>query len=250
MRFSLVVATMAALIPTLGHAAGKITLALSDNAPPLMATDGGILGDIIDEAIARIGGDVEVEIQSMPWARAAAMVEAGQADGLVGTYYRPKVRPWLPTYSTPITEDNVTIYCREGIGEETWSYPADFAGLTIGRLTGASAAGEAYFKMVEAGEITDAESVNVTSGLKMLKAGRTDCYVNSPYAVIAEMPKGDYSGIRPVTNVKMEHNHIGFNTQWMENTYAAEFVASFDSAIKEMQSDGTIEQITADYLSR
>ncbi len=249
MRFPTIAALAAALLPVAAQAEGHIVLALSNNYPPLMTAEGGVLGDIIDEAVARVGGDYTVEIQSVPWSRAVVMVENGQAHGLVGTYYRPEARPWISAYSEPLMQEHVSVFCKKGVAQASWSFPDDFKGLKIEKLQGSAAPGSAFFDMVESGLISMTESPNVEISLKKLNAGRVDCYVNARINVDIEMDAGKFDQVEYVTDVKTEDSLIGYLDTWTEEGYAKGYMASFDEAVKAMHEDGTIEAIIAQHVS-
>ena len=55
----------------------KVTFALANNYEPLMAQDGGIAGEILKEANARLPEGYTIVVELAPWARSVARVERG-----------------------------------------------------------------------------------------------------------------------------------------------------------------------------
>lgn len=237
-------AILTAVFTTAAQANTTVVLALADNYAPLMTPDGGIAGDILDEVNMRLGDEFEIEIQSVPWSRAVTLVESGRAHGLVGTYYRPNIRPWIDPYSRPLLQDAVSIFCRTGIADPTWSYPRDYAGLTFGFLVGSYAAGDEFHAMRDAGEISVDDSTTIAANLLKLKAGRIDCFVEGRLPIQVELAQiGGTDAIEMVGDVKVEDFYVGFQDDWAQGADAASFIAAFDETIEQMQADGTINLI-------
>ncbi|MCY4334019.1 MAG: transporter substrate-binding domain-containing protein [Litoreibacter sp.] len=237
-------------IATSAQADISVTFALADNYAPLMSSDGGIAGDIIDEVNERLNGEYKIEVESVPWARAVKLVESGRAQGLVGTYYRPEVRPWINPYSEPLLQDPVSVFCREGVGDPSWDYPNDFAGLVFGYLIGSYAGGSDFDAMRDAGAITVEESSSLSVNLRKLKAGRIDCFVEGRFAILSEIAGiGGIEGLEIINDVSKEDFYVGFESEWASSPSAADFISAFNATIQEMHKDGTIDQLLADGLN-
>ena len=227
-----------------------VTFALADNYPPLMTETGGIAGAIIDEVNNRLGDEFHIEVESAPWQRMVAMVENGQAHGLVGTYYRPDVRPWIDPYSTPLLGDPISLFCRSGVADASWSYPQDFAGLTFGYLIGSYAAGAEFQEMVAAGEIDIDEGASIEVNVRKLAAGRIDCFVEGGLPIQVEIAAaGAGADIEHVADISVEDFYVGFQSDWATTGNAPEFIAAFNATIEEMQADGTIDRLIEEGLN-
>lgn len=242
-------ATALALITAASSvSAATITLVQDQSYAPYMTKDGkaatGIWADVINEALTRVGGDHEVELQAVPWSRAVNLVESGQAHGLVGTYHRPESRPWIGTYSVAPFTEKVSVYCREGVAEAGWSYPEDFKGLIFGNNAGFGTPGTEFFELVAGGLITLQEAPTTEQNLKKLAGGRIDCYVQEQLVAESVMNTMDLSGIERVLDTSVEDSMIGFRGSW-EDAEAAPFIAAMDAALRSMMEDGTIDQIIA-----
>ncbi|MBO9398927.1 transporter substrate-binding domain-containing protein [Shimia sp. R9_2] len=205
----------------------------------------GIWVDVITEALSRIEGQYDVEIDAVPWSRAVNLVESGQAHGLIGTYVRRESRPWIGTYSTaPITE-KVSVYCRNGVADAGWSYPEDFSGLTFGNNAGFGTPGDAFFDMVSGGLISLQEAQTTEQNLMKLDRGRIDCYVQEQLA--AEMVINDkgLKNVERVLDTSAETAHVGFRGDW-QGAEATAFMDAFDAAVQSMLDDGTIDAMVAE----
>ena len=221
-----------------------VTFAVADNYPPLMTSDGGISVEILKEVGARLDDRFAIDIQIAPWARGVALVEAGRINALVGTYYRPELRPWIAPYSEPLLEDPVSIFCRKGVADRSWSYPDDYAGLQFGFLIGSYAAGEAFAALRDAGEISVHENRTIRGNLQMLLSGRIDCFVEGFHPIQFELSRlGGSDEIEVVADVKVEDFYVGFQSTWAAGDEASEFIAEFNEIIGAMRADGTIDEI-------
>lgn len=229
--------------------AGDTILLVQDNAyPPFMLEqDGksvGIIADIVAEAASRIDGDYDVKVESVPWQRALAMVESGDAQGILGTYYRPEARPWIGVYSEPVTLERVVVLCRDGLDVSGFAYPADFAGLTFGNNAGFKTPGDAFFAMVDSGDIKLDETKTTEQNLQKLAAGRIDCYVQEELSAQMAANAEGVTGFSVGGEVSVEKSMIGYNHEWATGDNMA-FIEAMNAAIKDVKADGTADKITA-----
>lgn len=84
----------------------------------------GLAVDLLRE-FARRRGDT-LRFRSYPWARAQAMVEAGQADILVGPYRTPEREQRFAFAAQPFYRDHMVFYARRG---DTAGWNGDYASL-------------------------------------------------------------------------------------------------------------------------
>ncbi|MBE1291194.1 MAG: transporter substrate-binding domain-containing protein [Rhodobacteraceae bacterium] len=233
---------------TTSVSAEQIKLVQDEAYAPYMGLENGqasgIWAEFIAEALTRVGGDYDVKVEAVPWSRAVNLVETGQAHGLVGTYYRPESRPWIGTYSTSPVTEKVSVYCREGVAQSDWAYPADFTGLTFGNNAGFGTPGQAFFDMVDAGAITLQEAQTTEQNLKKLEKGRIDCYVQEQLAAEMVINEKGIAGIVRVLDASAETAHIGFRADW-QGEEAQQFIADFNAALQSMMDDGTVAEIVS-----
>lgn len=251
MRFAFA-SLFAAILPVVGQADGSarepIIFVIADNYAPFLTAEGGILGDIVKEAVSRLEDDFVVQYVSVPWARAVGMVEHGQAHALVGTYYKPEDRPWIAPYSEPLLQEHVAVFCREGVAQASWSYPQDFAGLVFGNNNGYRSPGTAFFQMVDSGLIELQEAPTTAHNLKKLAHGRIDCYVNERFVVEMTLQQEGITGVERVTDASVEESLIGYLGEWSDAPVAQSFIAALDAQIQSLQEDGTIDSIISTHI--
>ncbi|MEJ5999654.1 substrate-binding periplasmic protein [Paucibacter soli] len=129
----------------------------------------GLGVDILSLAAARAGHSLRFEL--LPWARAQAMVQAGQADILVGPYRTPERELKFAFSQLAFYEDALVFYARRS---QPPLWHGDFAELrnhSIGLVHG-WAYGEAFDQARPGLRLSTA--LDVESGLKMLLLGRID----------------------------------------------------------------------------
>lgn len=207
----------------------------------------GIYPRIIREADRRIT-EYDISIETMPWKRALRLVEKGDAHGIIGTYYKPNERPWIKHFSTPYFVEDVTVFCRNGVANESWVYPYDFAGLKFGNNRGYETPGPDFFHMVKMGRIKLEEANDTETNLRKLMSSRIDCYVNDAVQVEVEASLKKLSGFRKVSVFRSETSHVGFSRAWVTG-HSEDFISRFDDAITNMHDDGTIQEIYRKFLA-
>ncbi|WP_085316900.1 ATP-binding protein [Derxia lacustris] len=105
-------------LPALADASAAIHVVMDDNYPPYVFRDamGRVQGLLIDEWAAweRATG-TPVEIEATDWARAKALMAAGQAD-VIDTIFRTPERQRVLDFTAPYADLPVGIYTHAGIG--------------------------------------------------------------------------------------------------------------------------------------
>jgi len=229
----------------------EILLLQEDAYLPYMAEQDfeavGIYSDILDEAAKRLSASA-ITVKAVPWSRALKLVRSGGAQGLVGTYYRPVVRPWIRVFSVPLLTEQVFVFCRDGIARADWNYPADFKGLTFGNNTGYRSPGQRFFELVEAGEISVVEARTTAMNLNMLALGRIDCYVQERLSAEREIRRNKLRNIVPVKAISAETAHIGYSSSWT-GPEADAFIIEMDRTLTELHRDGSVDRIISTYLN-
>lgn len=238
------------LMQTADAAAEQVLLVQDDSYMPYMGAEQidavGVYSDILDEAGERLQKS-EFALQAVPWPRAIELVRGGGAQGLVGTYYRPVVRPWIRHFSVALFTEHVSVYCRPGIARQDWSYPEDFRGLTFGNNTGFRTPGARFFELVEAGDITLLEAQTTEMNLNMLELGRLDCYVQEQLTAEREIRRNRLKNVQRVQTISSETAHIGYSMSWV-GAEADAFIVEMDRVLTEMHQDGSVNRIISAYL--
>lgn len=222
-----------------------VTMVQDSGFPPYMmqtpSGPGGVYAEIIYEVDRRLPG-YQIELEALPWSRALHLVASGRINTLLGTYYRPKERPWLSLYSDVITYESVFVYCRKGVADNSWVFPDDFTGLVFGNNSGFETPGPAFFDLVGEGKIFLNEEQTTELNLKLLHYGRADCYVQDKSVVDPILSKHVYDMIEPVKQLTYEAAHVGFSEAWDKQT-ADKFKRELDRVLQEMKLDGSIDRI-------
>lgn len=249
-RLGATLATLAFLIILPARVAAQEITLVQDNAyPPYMSeNDGkpaGIYAVIIEEAYQRLGND-NLVLKAVPWTRATVLVENGHAQGLVGSYFKPKDRPWIRHWSVSLYDEEVSVFCRRGIARREWRYPDDYKGLLFGNVAGYRAPGERFFEMVAAGDIKLEEAQTTEQNLSKLVLGRIDCYVVERLATEMLIRQKNYDNVDIVGTASIEPAYIGFSDKWT-GPEADAFLQEFDRVLNAMKADGTIARIVASF---
>jgi len=228
-----------------------VSLVQDSDYPPFMFAKktgpAGIYADIIRAADERLD-DYDIQLTASPWPRAKYLVETGQMHGLVGTYFKPLRRPWIRHFSSPLATETVFVYCRDGVADESWTYPDDYTGLLFTNNTGFATPGDRFFELVDAGKIEVVEEQTTEQNLRLLQLGRADCYVQEKSAVESALRSKQFDIVRPVQEVLEEPAHIGYSEHWSAND-ADTFIADMDRVLEEMTQDGTIQSILAKWIN-
>lgn len=205
----------------------------------------GIYAEVLKAAAAKLP-DYKIDLQTIPWKRALAMIESGEAFGFYPPYRRENLRPWIAPYSVPMLEEKVVVWCNSDrvAGKTLAKYPDDYAGLTFGNNRGFLAPGEAFFQMVKDGKIKVDETDDTAVALKKLAAGRNDCYVNDEIAVrhILAKEKIDSAKLQVTGTVTGETAHVGFSRDGKFD-YKDDFIGKLNKVLADMTASGEIKKI-------
>lgn len=246
----LAVAFLCAFSTRAGAQAERVLLVQDNSYPPYMTVRGalpeGIYSAILREAKRRMQSEA-LFLEAVPWTRATLLVENGRAQGLVGSYYKPEARPWIRHWSVPLYQEEVSVFCRDGVAKSDWIYPDDFKGLLFGNIAGYKAPGPRFFEMVEQGRIKLEEAQTNEQNLSKLVLGRIDCYVVERLATEILIRKNNYKNVRIVATASMEPAYIGYSDKWT-GPDADAFIEAMDAALTSMKKDGTIDGIVASYI--
>lgn len=204
-------------------------------------TPTGYAVDITAEALKRAG--FEPEIEALPWARAVATAEDGEA--LIAGFSRTAERDRLFDYSDALYDERVVLVTRRG-ADFPFRTLADLDGRTIGIQRASS-----YGPVLEAA--LDRFHVARDSGycerLKMLYAGRIDAAIVSGGAAAVRLNAVD-AGIDPRdlivhdVPVAIDPNYIAIAKSWPGSR---EILARINLALRRMTKDGTTRRILTAY---
>ncbi|VFQ44186.1 substrate-binding periplasmic protein [Desulfoluna butyratoxydans] len=248
-----------------GIAATDVVVYCDDNYPPYSyAVEGqarGIYPAILEQAFQRMEG-YRVTILPIPWKRGLHDIENGKVFAICPPYFRPRARPYMWPYSTPILQEKVVLLCRDEILQSaprhTW--PEDFRGLTIGSNDGFLLGGEAFYREVEKNNIRIDEARSNRINLLKLGIKRTDCYINDRLAILWELNKlkkeglydegGTHALLSEALVVSTEWGHLGFTSRdFGRFHFKKDFIIKFNAVITDMQNKGEIRRIMTQVMT-
>lgn len=225
------------------------------NYPPYSYVENGnsvgIYIDIVTQASNRIKG-YKTAITPLPWKRGLFEVESGRIPIIIAAYKRPIKRPYLG-YSDPILLESVAIFCHKRVTSQIRKqFPDDFKNLRVGVHNG--------FLMGD--EVSQAESDGIiflekysgsTSIFRHMLNNRLDCYINDRLAILHELkslPKrlqDSSQKIIEVLKIRFDHAYLGTSLNTERFPKLESFIQQFNSELKYMKQDGSLEKIVKKY---
>jgi polar amino acid transport system substrate-binding protein len=210
--------------------------------PPFIVEENGVpagpFPEVVREACKAL--KFECTLAILPWRRALAMAEAGQADGIF-VFVRTPEREKLFYFTEPILQTSYAIFARQS---ETLDYhkPQDIDGYTVAAYgpSGISAAAEELAKQLP--RLRVIIEVDNLSVLRKLSAGR---YGNHGVALV-NREAGKYlierehlPGLKTVGEVRKIDYVIGLSRKRL----TPEQAEHFNGAIRQMIKNGEIAAI-------
>ncbi|WP_159737111.1 substrate-binding periplasmic protein [Vibrio atypicus] len=218
----------------------------------------GIYTEILKVVFSQMDG-YSIKIKPIPWKRGLKLLELGRGFALYPPYYYADQRFFISPYSEPILDEQVVVFCRqESIqGRKTANWPEDYFGLTIGINEAFSLGGEAFWDAVAQNKIRTLSAKGNELSLIALYEKQSDCYINDKLSVLWALEDLKISRKVPpnwelveTAMVSHEQGYLGFtNVNPLMYPYKSDFVAQFNSHLKRLKQDGTIDKLISDYLS-
>lgn len=218
-------------------ALAQVTVRFDAGNPPFMyESDGaasGIYPVLFAEAFRRAG--VKASLEAVPWKRALAELDAGQAG--VGGIYKNAERAAKYDYSSPYFVERVGIYA--ATGNDLTPALNGLLGKRVGALR-AWSYGDAFDAAVADGAIAREDVDSDDLNFRKLGAGRLD-------AVLAIVESGDaqLKALKLEGRVKLcgllitNPVHLAF----AKSAGLKDVLALFDRAMQSMKKDGTFDAI-------
>jgi polar amino acid transport system substrate-binding protein len=216
---------------------------LSEQAPDGTLTGIGV--EIVRTICNRLGHTPSIRLY--PWARAQALVRAGEADVLIAPYKTPEREKWMDYTETPFFEDRSHFFIPP---RTAMLWDGDLAAIRdkrIGMVNGWSV-GPAFEKEIPNLTIDFAPTIDLC--FKKLLAGRVDVVPTQEREATAAFRRlGLEKKDRPVTiePVLATHfNYYGFSKH--KHQELLEFRESFERELKKMYKSGEIEKLLSAIL--
>ena len=236
------------LLNQLAIAEERLTIVTPGIVPISYEKDGKIVGigtELVNEAFARLGQAIEIQI--LPGARALDMLEKGKADALFALAKTPEREKFATYPSTPIIDQGVSLFVRK---DSTIVFDGDVKKLSpyrIGIVRGGrfSPAFEAAIKEQLFPKLEEVSEYS--QNILKLDAQRIDVIIGSPVSLLfAAKELGKQDAIKELSPPLAASSpaYIAFSKKGK----AAGLVAQFDEALKAMVKDGTYDKIMQSYL--
>jgi polar amino acid transport system substrate-binding protein len=218
-------------------------LGSDDLAPKSWSENGRTRGYVIEaavEALHRAGYAVEVKLE--PWIRAVEEAKAG--GGFITPFSKTPERLQYFDFSRPLVYDRVVVVVRKG-HEFPFTGARDLAGKTVGVLRGAAYGGDWGAALPS---FIPEEDTDAAARLGKLMRGRLDAAVISSgasglriAAARAGLDPAEFT-ILPVPILE-NPNYLAVP----KSRSSAATITRLDAVIAQMEADGTIARIMADY---
>lgn len=222
--------------------AGRELHLVATNYPPFYADalpEQGGVAQVVKEAFKRQGYDASLKFY--PFARAALLVKTGQADGIVGLWYRKEREQWTQ-YSAPIQPVQIVFYKRKD-HPLSFSQLSDLKSYTIGIGRGYANPPEIF-----AAGLTTEEGNSDEMNLKKLFLKRIDLILignNLARYLIKKGPAEYADAFEPVgPPIATEVFHLGVS---LAVTDHQQLVADFNQGLMSMKNDGRLSTILSQY---
>ncbi|NDV24778.1 ABC transporter substrate-binding protein [Desulfovibrio sp. JC022] len=240
----LIIASMLTLAHK-GHAVERVTVYGDKTYAPFCfmhnGTYDGIYVRILTKAFSRMDG-YNVEIKPLPWKRALRGLEKGKIFAMFPPYYRPKLRPWIDIYSTPILEEGYELYCRKEIFTKPRpNWPQDYQDLQIGTNLG--------YAVPQINGIALQETASSIQNAKKLMQGKIDCYASNNISTIYLLKKmgADLSMFKKGVKISLEYSYLAFSNK-NNPSYKKDFIRQFNEVINKMKKDNEIKAIVDEFI--
>ncbi len=251
-------------VTTAAAASTPVTIYADGSYPPYSWQENGevrgLYTRILRTAFSRMP-DYEVEIRAVPWKRGLKLLESGSGFALYPPYFRLRQRPWIWPYSLPIADEQVVVFCREGVLNEAQlkNWPEGYYGLRIGINAGFQLGGDQFWQAVEAGQIRVQEAGGNRENLTILGVGRTDCYMNDRLSILMELKRlksqGKYhegskhARLIEGATVTREQGFLGYTSRDRGRfSFKADFKKQLDSQLYQMRRSGELQRIIDDFI--
>ena len=239
---------IAAVLFTSGLFASQIIELAGDmNYPPYSyKKDGqaqGVYVDIIKIAFNKMP-QYDVEFKMTAYKRAIALTKKGKVVGFFPPYYSKERTSWTK-FSEPILGETTIVFAKKDTLKNKTKYPEDFIGNTVCLNRGFNQALLGGFKlkqMIKNKKIRLIEANSNKDCLVRVKRGMADFYINDQLIDISHFPS-----IKKGMKVKANFGHVGFTLKTKKYPFINDLQQKFNTAIKQMKSDGTIYTILQKY---
>ena len=207
----------------------------------------GIDADIVREACRRAG--IMPVIKNRPWKRVLKEVETGEADGGFSSFLTPEREAFAHFLTgSPLHYSTYSLFAKQG-REFAYQKAEDLFGKRIGIVRG-FVINKDFDDAFKSGKIIVEEVTELKQNILKLLAGRIDAFVHQQditvYALKTKKFEGNVVMLPvPIEPARPSYLMISKAAKIPEKERLTE---SLNTALKNMQQDGTVEKIYDKYL--
>lgn len=255
-KFNLVFLLLVWCLPTMLKAQDSfiVHILADDEYPPYSYVENGkltgIYVELVKKAALLLKPTYHIKLVPMPWRRALALIENGEAFAILPPYKHLELRPYIFPYSIPLFEEHVVVYCHRRFNltaffnNETKKRPVN-----LGINSGYMILNDKYLAAVDDNRIILRENKSTSANIKKLIKGRIDCYVNDKLTIEqglkAERPTTSiYKLFTKKDEISTQTAHIGYSNVGQGNfPFKNDFVDKMNKAIATVKVQYPIEHI-------
>lgn len=205
----------------------------------------GIYYKILQKIFENIDPIYEIDIRPLPWAEAVDEVKNGEAFAVYPPYKITESRPWM-SYSDPILQETISVFCHEPIKK----WPTDYTNSKVGINYG-FAFPPSVFKLFRDNKMQIFALNNNEAALKFFQKKKIDCYVNDRDAVLYTNNNLHFAPIKEVSALVEENSYLGFSSQFNSKyKFKDDFLQKFNANLQKIKKDGTLDHIVNDFLKK
>ena len=222
----------------------KVLHLVATNFPPFYSEslqDYGGVAQVVIQAFERQG--YQVELKFYPFIRATLLVKTGQADGIIGLWYRKEREQWA-SYSRPIQATEVILLKRKDM-------PINYQGIqSLRPYTIGISRGYANPLAITQAKLTTEEATSDSTNLKKLYLKRIElalmCRNVAQYWIEqgGEKYQNRFEQLGPALSVEVFH--FGASKQ-IENHL--QLIEDFNAGLSQLSKDGTLLTLLSQYHS-
>ncbi len=229
----------------LASQAAAQTLSLSTiKYPPLVLDkDQGVVLEIAEEVMGRVGLNVNFRIY--PWARSLSMAVKGRSDGILPIFKTPERAQKLQFHDVPLFTIDMILFRKAQQDDIFDGEVASIIGKKIAFITATNLT-PAFDSAKKDGRIQPIFANSIEQQMRMLNAERVDFIVAERYAGLQSLAKLKLDSVIQQSKVPVVSNPVFIGLYPNEN--ARRISKQIDLAITKMKTDGTYEKLVNSHL--
>ncbi|XOV77676.1 MAG: substrate-binding periplasmic protein [Aestuariibacter sp.] len=206
--------------------------------------------------------EYRVRLAPIPWKRGLKRMENGTGLGLFPPYLFEKERPFIRPYSYPLFTEEVTVFCRSDVLQDSFNgqWPSDYYGKTISTNLGFKLFKKEMWEPFKSGDISHVEFQGTDENLFQLAVtGLADCYANDRNSITLGLKKLEQKlteqgrehllhPIQETTVLLQQRGYIGYSKKFRKNFPDSDrFIERFDEALEQFIASGEYRTFVTNY---